>query len=522
MPSSLMHRYTYGNSEWPSVFSPEGEIVYKGPRREREMILLAQKQIQAQYETGRGIALSQLAGAKVISAEIMKQTAVLEMGFTRMESALGEFAGDISNSINELGDRLSADLSEIKWQLAQQEESLREILAVLRDSRNNEAQQLLRQGLRHYTKGEFAEAEERFCRALDYDTTDYQVLMNLAFIEMHKENADDAYRFFDKALSLPETLDPESRFRTLWATARLYYAQGNYEMAYKYAIEALKHGKKNRPKELFIAGTYAALSGKTPIALKEIEEAIDQDCTLFTLSTSYPDLQSVHQEVIGLLSRKSKSALDRATTRLRTLEDIFAETSKGGKVSELAKLKQDISDYLDEANSVIKNDPAYSDCLTVSDNLNILAKTIDNLAKLQMLYTEKKKLKTKEEKKKSEIEYYRETIPPTADVGAFGCFSTIAFFVLWIVITLISNSGSTGFTLSLLIAVGSYGAAKLWEMDRNETHKNMNNVLSDMQKEASEWYNSAYGLSLEIKDLMSASDKQLESLCRKGFRKGAD
>lgn len=207
MSRSLVDRYIYGNSGWPRAFTPEAGT----PRRERQMIRLAEYQIEAQKAVGREIVRSNIAGAQIIASEIAQQTLALDRTIKQVGESISDsisFAADqISDAIDILGNRLCAELSEIKWQLAQQNKTLEEILDVLRSSRNNEAQQLVQQGVRHYVNDEYEEAEERFRRALEYDTTDYQVLMNLAYIEIHKDNASAAVTFFRKAISLPENLD---------------------------------------------------------------------------------------------------------------------------------------------------------------------------------------------------------------------------------------------------------------------------------------------------------------------------
>jgi len=231
MSRSLIDRYTYGHSSWPAPFTPEAEILLENPRRQNEMLQLAQHQIEVQKAASRAVVQSNIAGAQIISNEIAQQTRILENMIGGMTLGIAAAADQISDSIDILGDRLCAELAEIRWQLSQQNESLEKILDLLRNSRNNEAQQLVKQGVRHYVHGEYLESEERFRKALDFDTTDYQVLMNLAYIEMHKGNSETASTFFKKSLNLPENLDSHSKARTLWALGRLSYAENDYQNA---------------------------------------------------------------------------------------------------------------------------------------------------------------------------------------------------------------------------------------------------------------------------------------------------
>ncbi|PIQ44876.1 MAG: hypothetical protein COW04_10630 [Deltaproteobacteria bacterium CG12_big_fil_rev_8_21_14_0_65_43_10] len=154
------------------------------------MLQLAQHQIEVQKAASRAVVQSNIAGAQIISNEIAQQTRILENMIGGMTLGIAAAADQISDSIDILGDRLCAELAEIRWQLSQQNESLEKILDLLRNSRNNEAQQLVKQGVRHYVHGEYLESEERFRKALDFDTTDYQVLMNLAYTPIFAERFD--------------------------------------------------------------------------------------------------------------------------------------------------------------------------------------------------------------------------------------------------------------------------------------------------------------------------------------------
>ena len=130
MSSSLIDRFSYGNSN-----------------RGREMLQLARQQVQAQKDAGLLIARSNLAGAKMVAAEIEEQTQRLDAAVNRMgeeiTSFITEAADQITDAIDLLGDRICAELLEIRWQLSQQNKTLEKILAILYESRNNETRQLV-------------------------------------------------------------------------------------------------------------------------------------------------------------------------------------------------------------------------------------------------------------------------------------------------------------------------------------------------------------------------------------------
>ncbi|MBU1626906.1 tetratricopeptide repeat protein [bacterium] len=372
-----------GNSGWPGAFTPEAEIVYG----KRQMIRLAEQQIEVQKTAAQEIVKSNIAGAQVIAAEIGQQNLALDRSINQVGDRISDsisFAADqISYVIGILGDRLCTELSEINWQLAQQNKTLEQILDVLRNSRNNETQQLVQQGVRHYVNKEYEEAEERFRRALEFDTTDYQVLMNLAYIEIHKDNAPNAFTFFKKAISLPENLDSASKARTLWAIARLFYAEKDYAKAFSYAEQAFRHDNHNDPKAIYALGVYAALAGKTSFALDRIKEAITINVAYFVKTAVDPDLGMIRQETLNLLSDLSVKAQSEAS---KAVEEIKGAVSDVEKEKRLNSFNERVKNQLNNANEGMKN-ASYSFCLHCADSMNILKKAVSQMKNLIPLYS---------------------------------------------------------------------------------------------------------------------------------------
>lgn len=388
MSRSLIDRYSFGHSGFIAPFSAEAEIVFETPRRERQMISLARQQIEAQNAAGHKISKSNIVGAQIIAAEIAQQTQALDRTMNqvgdRISGSISIAADQLSDAIDYLGDRLCLELSEIKWQLAQQNKTLEGILEVLYKSRNNEARQLVQQGVRHYVNDEFEEAEERFNLALSFDTTDYQLLMNLAYIEIHKENTSGAFTFFKKAISLPESLDAISKARTLWATARLFYAQKDFFKACYYAEQALKYDNQNYPRELYTIGVYTALAGNVRSALDYIERAISLDNLFFSKAAVDPELLIIKTEIIELLGRLSNDASTSALTSLHKVENITAQF----KIPPELKISNNhiisFSEHLGKVKSYLKN-PSYSECLQCIQSLNDLKKTIPEIKQIYSL-----------------------------------------------------------------------------------------------------------------------------------------
>ena len=371
MSRSLVDRYTYGNSDVVR------EIVYETPRRDRQMIQLAERQIEAQNDAAQEIAISNIVGARIIASEIVQQTQAMERTANELVGKMSDsisFAADqISDAIGILGNRLCAEFLEIEWQLVQQNKTLEGILNVLRNSRNNEAQQLVQQGVRHYVNDEYKEAEERFRLALGCDTTDYQVLMNLAYIEIHKDNASEAFTFLKKAVSLPENLDSASKSRTLWATARLYYAEKDYTKAFLFAEQAFNHDNQNDPKRIYALGVYAALAGKKTIALERIERSILIDPAYFSKCAVDPDLEAIKQDILKLLSRLSTEAESEARQAVNLIAKQISEIEK--EPSGNNDFNVWVKNQLNKAEEGMQN-PSYSFCLRCVKDMNIMLERI--------------------------------------------------------------------------------------------------------------------------------------------------
>ena len=302
----------------------------------------------------------------MVSAQIQQQTRQLQTTFEQVSANLSKdiasAADQISYTVETLGATLSMELAEIQWQMAQQNKTLERILHVLQENRNNETRQLVSQGIRLYLNQQYDKAEERFRRALDYDMTDYQVLMNLAYIEIHKEHVNDAFSYFNDALSLPEQLDEQSKARTLWAIARLHYTQRNYEKALYYADESLKLESPANAKHLFTLGTYAALAGKKQIALQKIEQAIRMDASLFVIAAVEPDVEAIRQDVLTLLGSLSQNLLQLATTLSEEIQRLLTNVEQNNGLADYREWVASLRNNADTPQGLLRQ-PTYSNCV---------------------------------------------------------------------------------------------------------------------------------------------------------------
>jgi hypothetical protein len=99
MGRSLAIRYQFGHSDWPSHFSPEGELVYGIPARLQRLNELAEQQVAAMDAAANRIAASNLAGAQVVAGEVVDQA-------RELRESIAEGAADISDAVDRLSDRV--------------------------------------------------------------------------------------------------------------------------------------------------------------------------------------------------------------------------------------------------------------------------------------------------------------------------------------------------------------------------------------------------------------------------------
>ncbi|MBF0459879.1 MAG: SUMF1/EgtB/PvdO family nonheme iron enzyme [Magnetococcales bacterium] len=329
MPS-LWERYTYGLAE--QRVSGDGEqmetqsidaLPVDGAEQQNRMIALVRQQIAAQQAASRAMAASGVAGAKQVAAEVAQQAAILANAIDTVASETIQGMASTPNEMTEFlfGQEraLCFELAEIKWWVAQQGGgggTPETVLGISCQHQTNAVQRLLRQGVRHYVNGEYQEAEQRFRRALKRDSTDYQVLTNLGYIAIRKEDEAGALLFFNKALTLPEGLDKGAQARTLWAMSRVAYAQADPLQAYAFARRAYE--KSQAVEQLFLSACYAALVDLWEEAWHGLAQAIHLDGRFFARAAVEPVLAPVQERVFSWLA---SLAQQRASTLAAALDE---------------------------------------------------------------------------------------------------------------------------------------------------------------------------------------------------------
>jgi len=209
----LLNEFIYGTANLQLVpGTPAYSLLFDMPTRQRELVSLAQRQLEI---------LEKNAATDPIAARESTYLANLIEGV----------GNQISGSIERLENSLVAELTEIRWVLAQQGEILMEILNVLKNRRKTEAQELVEQGLKNYINGYYAEAENRFKLAVEYDNTDFQAHMNLGFIALRMNDANKAIEHFRKAAAFVLEIDKDVYRSALLCLARTYASIEQYDAA---------------------------------------------------------------------------------------------------------------------------------------------------------------------------------------------------------------------------------------------------------------------------------------------------
>ncbi len=333
---------------------------------------------------------SSLAAAEVVGNELQQQsaelaTAMQELGEDLL-AGLSEATTAVTDRIDRLEDSICGSLDEIRWLAAQQAQTLEGVLETLHNSRSVEAQQLIRQGFRHLLFEELDEAEERLKLALSYDTTDHQVLINLAFIEIHKGNGDAAKTYFRRALTLPENLDVPSKKRALWALARLEYAREEYASALTTASSALHLESKPSGSALLAAGAYAALSGDSEQSLMRVRSAIEVEPLLFARVAVDPRLESVRVRVFSLLSELASSTRQKAKDATSsTAEHLSRLRRSSEELGSYRELTQAIEEKTEAAKARLAT-ASYSDCIELTDSMSTLGAVLEEIPLLLELH----------------------------------------------------------------------------------------------------------------------------------------
>jgi len=294
----------------------------------------------------------------------------------RLHEDLVGHVEEMTSSVAALEGSLSGHLGELKWLAEQQNQTLDTILDTLRHRRRAEAQELLEQALRHLLIDEYDLADERLQKALEFDTTDYQVLMNLAFIRVHQNDPDAALAFFQAALRRPRQVDRGAKRQALWEIARLRYATENFAAAYGSAMEALELEEPQTPRSLLTCAGYAALAGMQDVALAHVEAAVRADSSMMGIALVERDLIPIRGPVDALLDSFAKSAADRAQMLMDRVVTMLDRCKRAPRAKDYSDILAQLDSLVNSIPVRVLETPSYTDCVMVADAMERLQRPL--------------------------------------------------------------------------------------------------------------------------------------------------
>jgi tetratricopeptide (TPR) repeat protein len=372
-------------SDWPAPFTPAAEVFYGIPHRQQLLL----EQGRRQLGVLRGIEESNI----IIAAEIEQQAAMLDRNLRecadQISSSIMEASAQMQKAVELLGDRLCGYLGDIRWELAQNGKRLEGILHVLRESRSNQARQLVEQGIRHYVNEQYERAEERFLAALKEDSTDYQVLLNLGLVAIHKGEDSKAIEYFNDALRLPRQLDKESKMRASMYLARVFFVRGEYKRAHSIVDQALKAYGFIELSDLYLAFKYGALAGELELALHNLENVISLDPKFFARARVEPDLGSNQSAVIALLSKLAQKAHEQASKAAASNNRVLRLAGEHECAGECADLLRQATKLENTVESAIPH-ASYSDLLELQRRAQQIGEVLSRICDLEALLRRRK------------------------------------------------------------------------------------------------------------------------------------
>lgn len=436
--------------------SPASKLLHNGEAKEQALVYMLDQQIAYQNKSSQAIINSNQKNAETIAQEINQQTKQLsslkeeliqieELSSERFDR-LGELIETKFNEVNRELRKGNQLLSEIKWQLIQVNKNLSRIINLLENKRNTEARELVRQGVRLFIYNKVEISKERFLKAYELDKTDYQVLLNLGFVELRLNNVKNSISYFKDAVTLPSKLENVDTARALWALARSYYVDKNYEVAWKTAKKARQLFDTNNANYIFQEAVYASLAGHLNYAIQGLKQAILLNPNLFGEVACHKDLVNVQKEVYVLLNELLETAKSNINQRVIKINEFIDLTEKSkykteynDVISSFQKLKKWAS-FILKKKSYIDKITFLSVTETILEWEKKLKKCDENYNKNVLLISESQKLTNEISKAKEKItvlqktknSHSRKMMTMKDNEDTFTWYQPIIFWSVWI------------------------------------------------------------------------------------------
>jgi Flp pilus assembly protein TadD len=250
------------------------------------------------------------ANAAKLRDAVSASAELLRAGLRENEQAIGQLGGVITEQ-----------LTNVRWELAQQHQTLAGILNVLRESRSNECRQLIEQGDANYRAGFLAEAKERYQLAAQQDNTNVLVWQQLGIIAVQEGAFAEAETCFKKAVAFARPEYPKLRAIGRTHLARLYYARERWNDAAEMLRAALADEPESAKNRYDLALVLAQV-GAVPNALDAVEQAIMLDGSFYGYALADDEFALIRR---ALQARLLDELPARVALRARDASDRLAQ-----------------------------------------------------------------------------------------------------------------------------------------------------------------------------------------------------
>jgi tetratricopeptide (TPR) repeat protein len=264
----------------------------------------------------------------------------LQRGFAENAMALNEISGELSSlrfavseGFHELSDAvvhlegtLCAELGEVKWVLGQMDGKLGELVHLVKFPRETEARELVEDGVKALAAGHLDDAEYCLAKAVETKRTSFQGNMNLAFVFLHKDDAEHAIAHFRKAADYAPAAEKDgAKVLALENLARSYFAASNFAAARATIEQALALRAQHEDRSLhseYQHATYCAQLNDAPTASSTVVSLCQAKSTFFTMAATDSDFEPIRSHLLHELETLAQ------TTHARALQELSEAEAK--------------------------------------------------------------------------------------------------------------------------------------------------------------------------------------------------
>lgn len=245
----------------------------------------------------------------------------------------------VSNAIVHFETALWAELAGIKWVLGQMDGKLGELVHLVKFPRETQARELVEDGVKALATGNLDDAEYCLTQAVKTKRTSFQSHMNLGFLFLEKERADNAITHFKKACDYAPHTDAEAaRIFAIETLARTHFAARQYPQARSVMEQALALRSQHRQpsqRSDYLYAVYCAQATEASKAVSLVVELCRTEPRFFGIAATDVDLEPIQQPLMESLNDLATREHHEGTRLLSEAENVLARS-----VSEVADRSQ--------------------------------------------------------------------------------------------------------------------------------------------------------------------------------------